>query len=131
MTTWNDSLKIGVPLVDIQHQQLFDQMDLLVDAIRNKKDFKQIKNILRFLKMYVSNHFGYEEQCMHIHKCPAAGQNQAAHLYFNNRLSEIETLVNSTKSLDQVADKITQELINWFISHIRGIDTQLGPCSHR
>ncbi|HEY9762431.1 MAG TPA: hemerythrin domain-containing protein [Trichocoleus sp.] len=68
MGTWNDALQIGVPLVDLQHQQLLDQMDLLVDALRNKKDPKQILSIMKFLDMYVSNHFGYEEQCMHINK---------------------------------------------------------------
>ncbi|QQE64649.1 hemerythrin [Leptolyngbya sp. BL0902] len=129
MATWNESLKIGVPLIDVQHQQLFDQMDLLVDSIRNKKDFKQIKNILHFLKMYVANHFGYEEQCMHLYKCPMAGQNQLAHLYFNKRLTEIEVLVDSAQSLDHVADKVSQELIHWFVNHVRGIDSNLGPCA--
>lgn len=48
MGTWNDALQIGVPLVDLQHQQLLDQMDLLVDALRNKKDPKQILSIMNF-----------------------------------------------------------------------------------
>lgn len=129
MATWNDSLKIGLPLIDVQHQQLLDQMDLLVEAIRNKQDYKQIKNILRFLNMYVSNHFGYEEQCMHLHHCPAAAQNQSAHAYFKQRLGEIDQLVNSTQSLEKVADKVSQELISWFVNHIRSIDSQLGKCT--
>jgi hemerythrin len=128
MATWNDSLKIGVPLIDLQHEQLFDQMDLLLVAVKAKKDLKQITNILKFLKMYVNNHFGYEEQCMHLHQCPAAAQNQSAHSYFTTRLTEIEHMVNTSKSPEVTADKITHELINWFINHIRSIDNQLGRC---
>lgn len=131
MPTWNSSLKIGVPLIDIQHEQLFDQMDKLVDAIKKKQDPRQLSNILKFLKMYVNNHFGYEEQCMHINRCPAAGQNTNAHQYFVMRLAEIEQQIQSAKNLDLLADKITDELINWFINHIRNIDHQLGTCIAR
>lgn len=128
MSTWNPSLAIGVPLVDIQHEQLFDQMDKLVDAVKTKRDPKQIVNILKFLKMYVDNHFGYEEQCMHINKCPAAAQNENAHQYFVSRLEAIEQQIHTVNNLDLVAVKITDELINWFINHIRHIDRQLGSC---
>ncbi|HEY9888205.1 MAG TPA: hemerythrin family protein [Candidatus Obscuribacterales bacterium] len=128
MPTWNQSLAIGVPLIDLQHQQLFDQMDRLVDAIKNKKDFRQVDSILKFLRMYVDNHFGYEEQCMHINKCPAAAQNHNAHEYFVNRLGEIERQMQTAPNLEMFAAKITEELINWFITHIRSIDHQLGQC---
>lgn len=128
MGTWNDSLKIGVTLVDLQHKQLLDQMDLLLESIKTKKDSKQILNVLKFLDMYVANHFGYEEQCMHINRCPMASQNKTAHAYFVSRLKEIKTNLISPKSLDAVASGITNELLNWFVNHIRGIDTHLGPC---
>lgn len=128
MPTWNDSLSIGVPLIDLQHKQLFDQMDMLLDAVKNKKDVKQVVNILKFLKMYVDNHFGYEEQCMHINKCPAATQNKSAHIYFVSRLAEIERQIQMAQRLELIAAKITDELINWFINHIRMIDRQLGAC---
>lgn len=129
MPTWNDSLAIGVPLIDLQHKQLFDQMDLLVDALRMKKDSRQLMNILKFLQMYVDSHFGYEEQCMHIKKCPAAAQNKEAHAYFVKRLNEINEQLKTAQNLEMIAARVTNELINWFISHIRGIDKQLGTCA--
>lgn len=128
MGTWNDSLKIGVALVDLQHKQLLDQMDLLLESIKTKKDSKQILNILKFLDMYVANHFGYEEQCMHINKCPMASQNKIAHAYFVARLKEINNSFKFQASFDIASSKITNELLNWFVNHIRSIDTHLGAC---
>jgi hemerythrin len=128
MGTWNDTLKIGVPLIDLQHKQLLDQMDLLVEALRAKKDAKQLLSIMKFLDMYVANHFGYEEQCMHINKCSAGGQNKTAHAYFVARLKEINTDLASQKSLELTANRVSHELLQWFVNHIRSIDSQLGRC---
>ena len=55
--TWNDTLAIGIPLLDCQHQQLLDQMDALLEAIDKQKGQQELRSIMGFLKMYVNNHF--------------------------------------------------------------------------
>lgn len=127
-STWNASLAIGIPLIDMQHQQLLEQMDALVDALKSKKDPKQIHNLLSFLTMYVNNHFGYEEQCMHIKQCPVAGQNKSAHEYFIAKLGLIKEQLNRQQSTDLLAQQVSNDLLNWFVSHIKGIDVRLSSC---
>lgn len=131
MSTWNETLKIGVPLIDLQHKQLLDQMDLLVESLKAKQDTSKLLSILKFLDMYVANHFGYEEKCMHINSCPAAGNNKAAHGYFVSRMQVIKGQIQAQKSVDLIANQVTHELLNWFVNHIRGIDKQLGPCVNK
>jgi hemerythrin len=128
MGTWHTSLSIGIPLIDMQHKQLLDQMDVLLEALNTKQDAKQITNIMAFLDMYVNNHFGYEEQCMHIKQCPAAGQNKAAHEYFQMRLRMIRETLGQKKTTSTSATQVLEELLSWFVNHIRTVDTKLGTC---
>lgn len=82
MRTWNESLKIGIPLLDCQHEQLLDQMDQLLTAMDNHKGDQELRSIMGFLKMYTNNHFNYEESCMDSYKCPIACDNKKPMLIF-------------------------------------------------
>lgn len=128
MATWHEALSIGVPLIDMQHKQLLDQMDTLLEALNTKQNAKEIMNMVAFLDMYVNNHFGYEEQCMHMKQCPSAGQNKAAHEFFQMRLKMIRETLNQQKPSNTFAKQILQELLSWFTNHIRTVDTKLGMC---
>ncbi len=37
VSTWNEYLKIGIPLLDFQHKQLLDQIDTLIEALEKNK----------------------------------------------------------------------------------------------
>lgn len=129
--TWNDRLRIGLPLIDMQHKQLLDQMDRVIGALRSKKDIREVRSLLTFLDGYVTNHFGYEESCMHLYKCPVAGQNQAAHAHFVQVLAETKQQLETNQSYEAIANRISRDLLNWFVQHIQGIDSKLGPCVNK
>lgn len=126
--TWNESLAIGIPLLDCQHQQLLDQMDTLVEAMDKQKGKQEIKSILVFLKMYVNNHFNYEESCMNLHKCPVACNNQNAHEKFMKTLTDINQQLDNQQPLNLINIRVKKDLVDWFVNHIKLIDTQLKPC---
>jgi len=124
-SSWNSTLEIGQPLIDMQHKQLLDQMNALVAALNANSDLKHIKHLLQFLDMYIENHFGYEEQCMHLQQCPVAGQNKAAHEQFKIRLEGIRSMIEQQRPSGIIAQKISTDLLNWFVNHIRTIDINL------
>lgn len=126
MSSWQESLRIGIPLIDFQHKQLLDQLDQLSEALQTKQDLKEIKLLLSFLDMYVNNHFGYEESCMELHKCPVACNNKTAHMQFVRVLNEIRGEIEQNRSFPLIANRINLDLINWFVNHIRGIDSKLA-----
>jgi hemerythrin len=123
--TWNDSLKIGIPLLDIQHEQLLDQMDQLLEAMEKDKHTAELKSIMGFLKMYVNNHFNYEESCMTLHKCPVACKNQEAHARFSNTLADINDKIEANLPGMSISYLVKKELLDWFVNHIKSIDRQL------
>lgn len=125
--TWNDSLKIGIPLLDIQHEQLLDQMDKLLESMRNNKQTEELRSIMVFLKMYVNNHFNYEESCMNLYKCPVACQNKDAHSRFTDVLNNINQKIESNQPLEIISSLVQKELLDWFVNHIKSIDIKLKP----
>lgn len=125
MPTWNPSLAIGIPLIDTQHQQLLDQLDALSEALQAGKGEYELKSILKFLEMYVNQHFGYEEQCMHRYQCPVAKINQEVHQVFVQRMQLICQEIERSGATLTLANRVQQELTNWFIIHIKTIDTKL------
>lgn len=127
-SSWNSTLAIGHPLIDMQHKQLLDQMDALVAALNANSDPKHIRHLLQFLDMYIENHFGYEEQCMHLQQCPVAGRNKSAREQFKVRLTGIRSLIEQQRSSSTIAQRISTDLLDWFVNHIQTIDINLRSC---
>ncbi|MBO9997543.1 MAG: hemerythrin family protein [Cyanobacteria bacterium SID2] len=123
---WNETLEIGIPSIDRQHQQLVEQMTLLVDAMRENRANEEIANIIQFLDRYISQHFSFEEHCMATYCCPIACQNQDAHRQFVQTFQQIKTQFDREGSSLSLVLQVNQSLLDWFINHIRKIDTQLA-----
>ena len=126
--TWNDALAIGIPLLDCQHQQLLDQMDVLLEAMEKQKGQAELRSIMGFLKMYINNHFNYEESCMTLYKCPVACNNQNAHARFMRTLHDINQQIENNQPLHLISLRVKQELVDWFVNHIKSLDMKLKPC---
>lgn len=125
---WSNSLKIGIPEIDRQHQQLIEQMGYLYNAIQQDRGEREIKEILKFLNKYVVEHFGHEESCMLKYRCPVAQQNKAKHSEFTANLRAIETEFLTKGASENLAIEINKNLLQWFANHIKSIDTSLKSC---
>jgi hemerythrin len=124
-SAWNDSLKIGIPLIDQQHKQLIDQMGVLVDAMQTNTAQSKLIETLNFLDKYVDEHFSYEESCMWKYQCPVAQENQINHQHFITTLKSIRQQIETSGVSLSVILQVNDKLLQWFINHIRKIDTQL------
>ncbi|MEM9539447.1 MAG: hemerythrin family protein [Cyanobacteria bacterium P01_E01_bin.42] len=125
---WSNSLKIGIPEIDKQHQQLIEQMGRLYTAIQKDRGNNEIQEILRFLNQYVVEHFGYEESCMLKYKCPIALKNKTKHNEFKANLKAIEEEFRTKGASENLAIEINRNLLEWFANHIKSIDTSLKSC---
>jgi len=52
--------KLGIKMIDNQHQKIFDLIDKLCDVDKNEK--KLVKSIIKELKEYSEYHFSSEEE---------------------------------------------------------------------
>jgi hemerythrin len=76
----------------------------------------------------VQEHFGWEEACMHQHRCPVAEVNKRAHSRFIETFQAIRARFDQEGPSVDLLLQIKQELGDWLVNHIRRIDTGLRPC---
>jgi hemerythrin len=126
--TWNASLETGIPDIDAQHKQLIDKMNELIKAIQGNQDQATIQRIVSSLSSIANLHFGYEETCMNRYRCPIAEKNKMLHSLFTRNFSEIRRELLLSGSSPELKTRIEKDLLDWFGTHIKGIDTQLKSC---
>ena len=72
---WDKLLETGIPQIDMQHKELFRQVDSLLD-IKNQNRFQET---LSFLERYVVRHFGDEQRMQAESKYPKAAAHKTLH----------------------------------------------------
>ncbi|TAF51465.1 MAG: hemerythrin [Oscillatoriales cyanobacterium] len=121
-------METGIPDIDAQHKQLIDKMNELIKAIQSNQDQATIQRIVSSLSSIANLHFGYEETCMNRYRCPIAEKNKMLHSLFTRNFSEIRRELLLSGSSPELKTRIEKDLLDWFGTHIKGIDTQLKSC---
>lgn len=122
---WNASLRTGVDEIDEQHKELFRQANNLNAAMSQGKGRDEVGRLLDFLGKYVIDHFAQEEALMARWRCSMAEANKQAHRQFVARFNELRKQSGEGANASVVID-IYNELTQWLVQHIRGIDAKLA-----
>jgi len=86
---WDDSLSIGVDLIDEQHKMLIQRLNDLSKAIEMTQGEGGIVQTLDFLIEYTDFHFSAEEKCMVEHKYPGLDHQKRQHEEFKTSLKNL------------------------------------------
>lgn len=123
---WNESLSVGIPLIDEQHKTWIDRYNALSVAVAQHEAQRQIAETLGFLIDYTNFHTATEEKHMTAHNYPGL----AEHLQKHREV--LETLNNLVRDFEEegptqiLADSINIFLGNWLIEHIQQVDHKFG-----
>ena len=129
IVVWNEAkMATGFPTVDSQHQELIQRINELHAACVRGTVREELMEQLNFLGSYVVSHFADEEKLMQAHRCPARGQNQAAHAKFLQDYEQVMAMVKANGASTKVALQLKQMLGDWLTNHICRIDTGLRNC---
>ncbi len=123
---WDDSLSVGVGLIDEQHKMLIQKLKDLSDAINEGREFNKIMKTLDFMIDYTDFHFSEEEKRMAEHGYPGLADQQNQHEQFKVTLNHILEDFNEEGPTKALATSINVFLVNWLINHIKGTDLKLG-----
>ncbi|MES9858949.1 MAG: hemerythrin family protein [Sedimenticola sp.] len=132
---WFDKYKIGVPLIDADHQSLFEQIYKLRENLNNESDLVEMGQSIQFLYQYVGAHFAREEQLMIEKHYPRYVQHKAAHYHLKRVVFAVQRIYQEMpEKVDK--DKLEKFLAFWLIEHIQRMDMELepyinGPFSHQ
>ncbi len=120
--TWSQSFSVGAPLLDRQHQFLFDIINRLRAACAQNLAQEDILEIIRQLYTYSATHFKDEEVLLEKKGCNLLGEQQTHHAIFLDYVIELEqkTKINAA----HVDEDVLTFLDTWWQEHILKVDMQ-------
>jgi hemerythrin len=123
---WDDSYSVGINLIDEQHKMLIERTNAISEAMEMKRGLEKILQTLEFMIEYTEFHFSAEEKVMKDNDYPKFTEHHKLHEDFKGRLNLMVQDFEEEGATSGLSQEITTYLNNWLVTHIKGIDTELG-----
>ena len=123
---WDDSLSVGVDLIDEQHKMLIKRIKDLSEAVVSSRGVGQIGKTLGFMIDYTNFHFSTEEKHMTELGYPGFDIHKQLHEEFKTTLNDMVIEFEEDGATAQLGEGVNTYLINWLIKLIKSIDTKFG-----
>lgn len=123
---WTSDLSVGIAEIDRQHQELFRQINRLLEACHQGTSKETVVEIIRFLGEYVVSHFGAEEKLMLQFSYPDYANHKNHHQQFITSFQELKDKLDSEGAGPHIVILTNRIVVNWLNSHIRNVDKILG-----
>lgn len=119
---WNDSLLVGIPLIDDQHKKLVAIANKLYDIATGPADvFKsKMQEVLKEARDYTLYHFSAEEKFLKEHDYPSIDMHKVAHDAFVSEIDGEIKKINDPTQAD--AMRLYSYFQNWLFQHIARAD---------
>jgi hemerythrin len=123
---WSDDLTSGVSLIDNQHQDLIKRINQFIAACETDDLSATVGLLMRFLAIYVDEHFASEERLMESSRYPDQERHLAQHAYFRQEMAAIQADLAATGPSAAIAGRARKLLVDWFRNHITQTDLALA-----
>ncbi len=127
MYYFTDDCRIGVEVIDAEHEELFRIVGEIKDLLENEyinDKYDRIRELLSRLEDYAENHFRHEEEYMEKIDHPELELQKKQHLVFCEKIMEGDMTVGHDQQ--QVLEDLLKYLIRWLYRHIIGSDLMIG-----
>ena len=110
---WTPELSLDHSLIDEQHQNLFDIVNILIKNVDSNQEL--IKKTLLDLKTYSEFHFSAEEAILEERNYSGLEDHKFEHRFFIRRISSFcKEVVDEDKKL---SEKMLEFLVDWIRHH--------------
>ena len=122
---WNESLRVGVGIVDEQHKELVRLVNELHDAMTQGQGHARLESTLKGLTDYTVTHFRTEEDYF-----ASLGYDDAAS-HKREHDSFILQVMDFTKGFEEGTLMLSLDVMSflgdWLVKHIQGTDRKFAP----
>ncbi len=115
---WNDTFNIGIDVIDQQHRQILDYINIL-EQIRVTGDKSKIKEVLDDLIDYTQSHFTFEESLQEEADYKYRVPHKRVHDLF---IKKIESYRDRFQMGHSIEAELHEVLSKWLINHIQHDD---------
>jgi len=123
---WDESLSVGVELIDEQHRMWIDRINDLSAAIERHDGASKIIKTLDFLIEYTHFHFSTEEKHMVKNHYTGYENHRKFHEDLKVTLANLEEDFVEEGVNQALAESINVFLVNWLVNHIKAMDVEFG-----
>lgn len=127
---WKEKYRIGVNLIDDQHQELFKRLSGFIQIVQNniswEDKLEEIKSTLDFLEEYVIFHFNDEENYMREINYPDYESHKQIHENFTSEINDYIVLFETAGFTEDKMKELNARLMTWLIMHIGRMDQEIG-----
>lgn len=127
---WKEKYRIGVDLIDSQHQELFKRLSKFIQIVQNnipwEDKLEEVKETLNFLGGYVVFHFNDEENFMKEINYPDFELHKKIHEDFKDEINEYIKLFEKEGFTEDKIQELNAKLMTWLIMHVGKMDQQIG-----
>ncbi|HEX9081031.1 MAG TPA: bacteriohemerythrin [Holophagaceae bacterium] len=116
---WSSRFETGIPIIDKQHQTLFEAVNRLADSFKNGTASSQVKASLDFLVSYTAEHFQTEEKHMKEMGYPKLAAHVVEHKSLLAKAQDLQAKLAEGKP---VTVEVTAFLADWLKHHINEVD---------
>ncbi|GAB5605017.1 bacteriohemerythrin [Sideroxyarcus sp. TK5] len=120
---WDDSLSVGIDVIDEHHRYLFDLINDLYQVVIRKRGAREVARLIKSLDAYAKIHFRSEEQMMNHYAFAGIDRQLHQHHAFEEKIAEFYEELHANQLVAQF-DVLTY-LRDWLIHHIRVEDAKL------
>ncbi len=119
---WDESLSIGVGVIDEQHKKWIERLGDVQVAIEDHRGMPHVANTLDFLVDYTRFHFSEEEKYMSETGYSELGDHRAKHQELQGTLDDLIVDFRDYGVTEKLSRAIGTFLGNWLRDHIRVVD---------
>ncbi len=126
VTKWDEDLNTGYRKIDVQHQEIFKQFDIVMNSLKNGKGKEVIEKTLNFMENYIVEHFHEEEKLQLASGYPMYSRHKSFHDNFIKELQSLRKKYKEDGASSPVAIKLNSMLMGWFRNHINKMDKEVA-----
>jgi hemerythrin len=122
---WDESLSVGVPEIDRQHQEIVRQLRQLGEDVLGPVTPEELLPKVERLLHCVERHFETEEVWMRARGYPHAASHLASHRLAQELLERAVRRCGGPGAAERVK-ALLQRMVSWYLIHLRSEDLRLG-----
>jgi len=127
---WKDQYKLGVPLIDAQHKELFGRVEAFLQVLRSDDSWEnkipKINETLEFMKRYVVEHFHDEEEYQLSINYPGYEFHKRIHDGMVDYVQDVSRQFEQSTDNEHLMQQLGGRLLAWLINHVAAEDQRIA-----
>ncbi len=122
---WDSDFSVDIEEIDDCQKNMMKLFNQLIALKGNKKDGKEIINMISEINEYSKLYFSTEEKILKKNGYPDFAVHSKSHRQFTKR--SISLRRELSEDIGNLTDDVIDQLRQWLINHIREMDSQYVP----